>query len=116
VFGVQKNRKKVMNDGLKRMCKEPVLDSLKLTEKRSQKNLYLGLDPNHIPSERKCRKLNLEGRYFIRRTIFVYKPDYTVTCISGARGESQHPCGGGVEYLHRNPTSRRRRRKGKSQM
>jgi hypothetical protein len=26
------------------------------------------------------------------------------------------PCGGGVEYLHRGPASRRRRRKGKSQM
>jgi hypothetical protein len=25
------------------------------------------------------------------------------------------PCGGGVEYLHRDPASRRRRRKGKSQ-
>jgi hypothetical protein len=23
-----------------------------------------------------------------------------------------HPCGGGVEYLHRDPASRRRRRKG----
>jgi hypothetical protein len=26
---------------------------------------------------------------------------------------SSSPCGGGVEYLHRNPASRRRRRKGK---
>jgi hypothetical protein len=26
------------------------------------------------------------------------------------------PCGGGVEYLHRSPTSRRRRRKGKSRI
>jgi hypothetical protein len=26
------------------------------------------------------------------------------------------PCGGGVEYLHRHPESRRRRRKGKSQI
>jgi hypothetical protein len=26
------------------------------------------------------------------------------------------PCGGGVEYLHRDPASRRRRRKGKSQI
>jgi hypothetical protein len=26
------------------------------------------------------------------------------------------PCGGGIEYLHRDPASRRRRRKGKSQM
>jgi hypothetical protein len=26
------------------------------------------------------------------------------------------PCGGGFEYLHRDPASRRRRRKGKSQM
>jgi hypothetical protein len=28
----------------------------------------------------------------------------------------QHPCGGGVEYLHHDPASRRRRRKGKSQI
>jgi hypothetical protein len=27
-----------------------------------------------------------------------------------------NPCGGGVEYLHRDPASRRRRRKGKSQI
>jgi hypothetical protein len=27
-----------------------------------------------------------------------------------------HPCGGGFEYLHRHPASRRRRRKGKSQI
>jgi hypothetical protein len=27
-----------------------------------------------------------------------------------------HPCGGGVEYLHRDPASRRRRRKGKFQV
>jgi hypothetical protein len=27
-----------------------------------------------------------------------------------------HPCGGGVEYLHRNPASRKRRRKGKSRI
>jgi hypothetical protein len=39
-------------------------------------------------------------------------------CIWGAtdRTDSQHPCGGGVEYLHRDPASRRRRRKGKSQI
>jgi hypothetical protein len=30
--------------------------------------------------------------------------------------ESANPCGGGVEYLHRDPASRRRRRKGKSQI
>jgi hypothetical protein len=27
-----------------------------------------------------------------------------------------YPCGGGVEYLHRDPASRRRRRKGKSKI
>jgi hypothetical protein len=27
-----------------------------------------------------------------------------------------YPCGGGVEYLHRDPASRRRRRKGMSQI
>jgi hypothetical protein len=29
---------------------------------------------------------------------------------------SSNPCGGGAEYLHRDPASRRRRRKGKSQI
>jgi hypothetical protein len=29
---------------------------------------------------------------------------------------SSHPCGGGVEYLHRDPASRRRRRKVKSRI
>jgi hypothetical protein len=29
---------------------------------------------------------------------------------------SSYPCGGGVEYLHRDPASRRRRQKGKSQI
>jgi hypothetical protein len=29
---------------------------------------------------------------------------------------SSSPCGGGVEYLHRDPASRRRRRNGKSQI
>jgi hypothetical protein len=28
----------------------------------------------------------------------------------------RHPCGGGVEYLHRDPASRRKRRKGKAQI
>jgi hypothetical protein len=35
-----------------------------------------------------------------------------LSCGDGVR----HPCGGGVEYLHRDPASRRRRRKGKSQI
>jgi hypothetical protein len=30
----------------------------------------------------------------------------------GAPLEFLHPCGGGVEYLHRSPASHRRRRKG----
>jgi hypothetical protein len=29
---------------------------------------------------------------------------------------SSTPCGGGVEYLHRDPASRKRRRKGKSRI
>jgi hypothetical protein len=32
------------------------------------------------------------------------------------RKEQGTPCGGGVEYLHRDPASRRRRRKGKSKI
>jgi hypothetical protein len=61
LFGVQKYKKKVINDGLIRMCKKSVLVSLKLTEKRSQKTWYLGRGPNRVPSVRKCRKLNLES-------------------------------------------------------
>jgi hypothetical protein len=32
------------------------------------------------------------------------------------RGSIGYPCGGGVEYLQRDPASRRKRRKGKPQM
>jgi hypothetical protein len=35
---------------------------------------------------------------------------------SGYISRVRFPCGGGVEYLHRDPASRRRRRKGKSQI
>jgi hypothetical protein len=46
---------------------------------------------------------------------------YIFVCISGYKFENFHlieanPCGGGVEYLHRDPASRRRRRKGKSRI
>jgi hypothetical protein len=38
-------------------------------------------------------------------------------CIYRAMSiRARHPCGGGVEYLHCDPASRRRRRKGKSQI
>jgi hypothetical protein len=43
----------------------------------------------------------------------------SLACISGRAGlepEEALPCGGGVEYLHRNPASRRRRLKGKSRI
>jgi hypothetical protein len=40
----------------------------------------------------------------------------TWTWITEDRSEEFDPCGGGVEYLHRDPASRRRRRKGKSQI
>jgi hypothetical protein len=36
------------------------------------------------------------------------------TLLWGRLTELTHPCGGGVEYVHRDPASRRRRRKGKS--
>jgi hypothetical protein len=35
---------------------------------------------------------------------------------SGQFSRKGSPCGGGIEYLHRDPASRRRRRKGKSQI
>jgi hypothetical protein len=40
---------------------------------------------------------------------------YLFNSISSNRKQF-HTCGGGVEYLHRDPASRRRRRKGKSQI
>jgi hypothetical protein len=39
----------------------------------------------------------------------------TLSCVGTVSG-LRTPCGGGVEYLHRDPASRRRRRKGKPQM
>jgi hypothetical protein len=43
------------------------------------------------------------GSIFESGTIFFSSP------------QGENPCGGGVEYLHRHPASRRRRRIGKSQ-
>jgi hypothetical protein len=37
-------------------------------------------------------------------------------CVKRQKSEEVNPCGGGVEYLHRDPASRRRRRKGMSQI
>jgi hypothetical protein len=37
-------------------------------------------------------------------------------CVCVCGSEIQFPCGGGVEYLHRSPASRRRRQKGKSRI
>jgi hypothetical protein len=39
-----------------------------------------------------------------------------VTLYKKNNTSSSHPCGGGVEYLHLDPASRRRGRKGKSQI
>jgi hypothetical protein len=44
-------------------------------------------------------------------------PTIPLRYISGHSDKNEVlPCGGGVEYLHRNPASRRRRRKGKSRI
>jgi hypothetical protein len=43
----------------------------------------------------------------------LYGGYYNATLL---RVQFSHPCGGGIEYLHRDPASRRRRRKGKSQI
>jgi hypothetical protein len=40
----------------------------------------------------------------------------TKSLVEKSRRAVSSPCGGGIEYLHRDPASRRRRRKGKSQM
>jgi hypothetical protein len=45
---------------------------------------------------------------------YAVRPDGIFRGLSGKAGSD--PCGGGVEYLHRDPASRRRRRKGKSQI
>jgi hypothetical protein len=44
--------------------------------------------------------------------------EFSVWSVRSLYNEDQRdkPCGGGVEYLHRDPASRRRRRKGKSQI
>jgi hypothetical protein len=54
-------------------------------------------------------KVLLETVFYTRSAQRGYKKDN--------RGKrASDPCGGGVEYLHRDPASRRRRRKGKSQI
>jgi hypothetical protein len=49
------------------------------------------------------------------------KTDFCVVCVAAIyqvsrNSQGTYPCGGGVEYLHRDPVSRRRRRNGKSQI
>jgi hypothetical protein len=47
----------------------------------------------------------------------VFRMRLALELYTDERGSHRfHPCGGGVEYLHRSPTSRRRRRKGKSRI
>jgi hypothetical protein len=42
----------------------------------------------------------------------IYFPWIPLHYISGRADKNGFPCGGGVEYLHRSPASRRRRQKG----
>jgi hypothetical protein len=66
------------------------------------------IDVSVIISET-CFNKPLPSTGFICHNIF--------SAINGARGYMvKCPCGGGVEYLHRSPASRGRRRKGKSQI
>jgi hypothetical protein len=51
----------------------------------------------------------------VKRPCFLRRPCKIIIKKSSVE-ESWYPCGGGVEYLHRDPASRRRRRKGKSQI
>jgi hypothetical protein len=88
----------------------------------------------HVPAAKNRRGINLrcyEGRSLQTNSVQRAFPwqqrgnrhypllsvDYTVYCIrSRAEKNDSIPCGGGVEYLHRSPASRRRRRKGKSRI
>jgi hypothetical protein len=45
-----------------------------------------------------------------------FSRSYKREFIREFEGFERLPCGGGVEYLHRNPASRRRRRKKKSRI
>jgi hypothetical protein len=56
----------------------------------------------------------LVGQKLWRKTIFPHQNDLIVFGISHFFGATVpfHPCGGGVEYLHHEPASRKRRRNG----
>jgi hypothetical protein len=66
----------------------------------------------HFPYKRNQNIISTEMRK--QQTLFMD----TRLPISEAvqRRTVSHPCGGGVEYLHRDPASRKRRRKGKYQI
>jgi hypothetical protein len=51
----------------------------------------------------------------IERLCFLHGP-CKVVIKKSSKAERRTPCGGGVEYLHRSPASRTRRRKGKSRI
>jgi hypothetical protein len=67
-----------------------------------------------------CRLSSVMSQY-IHACIHTNIHSHVHTCIRICMHVHKHtltgnPCGGGVEYFHRDPASRRRRRKGRSQL
>jgi hypothetical protein len=93
-----------------------ILDS---SELKNQYHLALQVMKSAIsrkPLVSKIRMLTLEYSSYVSSlwvpTSWYVTFLYPMVCES----TSHCPCGGGVEYLHRDPASRRRRRKGKSRV
>jgi hypothetical protein len=78
-----------------------------------------------------CKHVNVEAEADETPELFLEKQHATIEDLleavfsmlskptlysDGPTCKLTHPCGGGVKYLHRDPASRRRRRKGKSEI
>jgi hypothetical protein len=74
-------------------------------------------------------KVHYRVRYQVHKPVVMKRPVFSYVTLwllskatnvleehSSSLREPNYPCGGGVKYLHRDPASRRRRRKGKSQI
>jgi hypothetical protein len=76
----------------------------------------------HVPAGANARLLLGNGAVNTHRqqyrlfSVWSAPRGYKRTQPEDATDRPSHPCGGRVEYLHRDPAGRRRRRKGKSQI
>jgi hypothetical protein len=74
----------------------------------------------HIPAERTCVRTFITRQRNSKHYSLTIEVVFSVWSLPRNKrmilSQGWHPCGGGFEQLHRDPVSRRKRRKGKSQI